>query len=573
MRMTLAPSAVALLTVALLACGPSPRAADAPGRGAQQAPPVASAPRTLNMAVRYEVTDLAPKRVAGGPSQYSKRSFNAALALVDGAGVVRRYVVESLPQLNTDTWRVFPDGRMETTYTLKPNLTWHDGRPLTADDFVFAYQVYVAPGLGAFTSRPQDQMEEVLAPDPRTILIRWRSLYGDAGALMTEELDALPRHILEAPFAAYQQDPSTMDTFLSHAYWSTQYVGLGPYKLDRWEPGSSVEGTAFDGHALGRPKIDRLRVHFIPDENTVVSNLIAGSVDLALDNSIRFEHAVEIKRQMGERSVALMRPGNRHWVIVQFRPEIMKTPALADLRVRRALAHAVDREPINEALFEGQGLITDHWVPRQASYWNDVERAVTRYPFDARRAEQLMNEAGFTKRDGFFASAAGERFRPDFLADGSPLFVREMELIQDTWARIGIDMDPKVLPAVAARLNESRTTFSDMYATTTGVREAQLDIFSTAQVANAQRNWAGNNRGGWTHPDFERWWGLYNTTLERPQRDQQVIEMMKVVTDQLPGIMLYFNILPIAHASALSGPEIGATETLPNWNMHTFEMR
>lgn len=67
--------------------------------------------------------------------------------------------------------------------------------------------------------------------------------------------------------------------------------------------------------------------------------------------------------------------------------------------------------------------------------------------------------------------------------------------------------------------------------------------------------------------------GAYNTTLERPQRNQQVIEMMKVVTDQLPGIMLYFNILPIAHASALSGPEIGATETLPNWNMHAFEMR
>jgi len=564
------PALVLLLTIALAGCAPPPRA-DQSGQPSQASSQGAS--RTLTMGVRYEVADLSPKRVAGGPSQYTKRSFNAALAVVDGAGAVRPYVAESLPQLNSDSWKVFADGRMETTYRLRPNLTWHDGQPLAADDFVFAYQVYTAPGLGAFTSRPQDQMEEVLAPDPRTLVIRWRSLYGDAGALMTEELDALPRHVLDASFVAYQQDPSTMDTFLSHPYWSTQYVGLGPYKLERWEPGSSVDGSAFDGHALGRPKIDRLSVRFIPDENTMMTNVIAGSVDLALDNSIRFEHAVEIKRQMGDRGVALMRPGNRHWVIIQFRPEILKTPALTDLRVRRALAHAIDREAINEALFEGQGLMSEHWTPRQASYWNDVERAVTRYPFDARRVEQLMAEAGFTKRDGFFASAAGERFRPEFLADGSPLFVREMEVIQDTWARLGIDMDPKVLAAVAARQNESRTTFADMYATTTGTREVQLDIFSAAQIASAQRNWAGNNRGGWSHPDFERWWGLYNSTLERSQRDQQVIDMMKVVTDQLPGLFLYFNILPIAHTVALRGPEIGATETLPNWNMHEFEMR
>lgn len=567
-------SAFILLAIGLVACAPSQRGGEEPGQSAQQAPS-AVGPKTVTMVVRYEVTDLAAKRLAGAPSDSTKRLFNATLALIDGAGAVRPYVAESLPQINTDSWKLLPTGGMETTYRLKPNLTWHDGHPLTADDFVFAYQVYTTPGLGAFTSRPQDQMEEVRAQDARTLLIRWRTLYGDAGSLINQDLDPLPRHILEAPLLAYQQDPATMDTFLGHPFWTLHYVGLGPYKLERWEPGTLIEGSAFDGHALGRPKLDRFISRPVPDENTAMTNLLGGSADIGLDNALRFEHAIELKRQWdpGQRGIALMDAGTRHWIFVQFRPELLKTQPLLDVRVRRALAHVIDRAPINEALFEGQGFMSEQWIPPKAPYFNDAERAATKYPYDPRRAEQLLNEAGLTKDStGFFASA-GERFKPAFLIDGSPLFEREASLIQDTWARAGIDMDPKILSAVESRQNSSRTTFPDMYASSTGIREPSLDVFAASQIASAARNWAGNNRGGWSNPDFERLWGAYNTTLDRSERNQQIVEMMKIVTDQLPGLMLYFNIRPTAHVAALKGPEIGIPETLFIWNVHEWEMK
>src|SRR5436309_15615309 len=114
------------LTLGLAACAPAPRAGEQPVPGGQPAAP-SSGPKTVTMVVRYEVTDLAAKRLAGAPSDSTKRAFNATLALVDGTGAVRPYLAESLPQANTDTWRVQPDGHMETTYRLKPNLTWHDG--------------------------------------------------------------------------------------------------------------------------------------------------------------------------------------------------------------------------------------------------------------------------------------------------------------------------------------------------------------------------------------------------------------------------------------------------------------
>ena len=128
-------------------------------------PAASAAQRTLNMSLRTEVTDLMPKIPGNSNPSLTERIFNAAVAIIDGKGTPRPYLVEALPQLNTDDWRVSPDGRMQVTYRLRPNLTWHDGQPLTSSDFVFAYRVYTIPGLGMFAPTPQNLMERVEALD------------------------------------------------------------------------------------------------------------------------------------------------------------------------------------------------------------------------------------------------------------------------------------------------------------------------------------------------------------------------------------------------------------------------
>src|SRR5262249_38139043 len=139
---------------------------------------------TLVMIIRDEPGTLTPKLRVGTTLTDAKRLFNAGLAINDELQTPHAYLAEALPQLNTDTWRVTSDGHMETTYTLRPNLTWHDGVPLTADDFVFAWQVYTNPGdLPLVTLTPQNQIEDVVALDERTVRIRWRQPYPDAGTL------------------------------------------------------------------------------------------------------------------------------------------------------------------------------------------------------------------------------------------------------------------------------------------------------------------------------------------------------------------------------------------------------
>jgi ABC-type transport system substrate-binding protein len=227
----------------LAACAPAaaPRPQSAGGGESDGRP--AAAPRTLVMAVNTEVGTLSPKMLGPTNPERTTRIFSAGLSLVDAKGEVRPYIAEALPQLNTDTWRVSPDGRMETTWKLRPGLTWHDGTPLTAEDFAFAYRVYTSP-LGVFSAKPQDLMTEVTSRDPSTLVIAWSRTYPDAAQLTSTEFGPLPRHLLESGFATYEQDPNTRDQFLAHRYWTTEFVGNGPFRLTSWEAGAHMEGWA-----------------------------------------------------------------------------------------------------------------------------------------------------------------------------------------------------------------------------------------------------------------------------------------------------------------------------------------
>src|SRR5262245_12845611 len=131
---------ITLLFVAVVLASACAQTASAPSASpGSQAQPAAPPPsRTLEMAIQVEPGGVASRALIerGVALHTTKRAFNADLVLLDDREAPHPYLAEALPQLNTDSWRVFPDGRMETTYRLRPNLTWHDGTPLTTEDYV-----------------------------------------------------------------------------------------------------------------------------------------------------------------------------------------------------------------------------------------------------------------------------------------------------------------------------------------------------------------------------------------------------------------------------------------------------
>ncbi len=549
-----------------LACTARPPAANESGQPALQ--PAADPQRTLVVAIRVEPNTLTyrPLQAGGGVTLEATRGlFNAHLAAFDADGEPRPGLAEALPALNTDSWRVLPDQRMETTYRLRSDLTWHDGAPLTADDFRFAWRVYMTPEFGLAGLLPQSLMEDVLAVDDRTVVIRWRQPYLDAGTL-GDIFPALPRHILGAALV-----PGGAEAFAAHPYWTAEYVGLGPYRVDRWEPGAFIEASAFPGYVFGRPRIARLRLLFIGDPNTVLANMLSGAVDLTFDDAIRFQQGAILRREWaGEAGVVFSYPQQVRYTEVQLKPDLLRTRALVDVRVRKALAHTIDKRALIDTLLDGLGQPADTILSPKVSYFATLDSAVAKYPFDPRRAEQLLAEAGFARGgDGFFA-AGGESLAPELRVRASTHNETEMAIMVDGWRKAGIAATAYVVPQAQSQDRVVLATFPSLATTSRPAGEDQLLNLSTASIPTAENRWSGTNRGGWSNAEYDRLADAFAATLDRNERNRQVITMMRLFTEDAAGLFLYYNEQVVAHAAALRGPRPIAPASILTWNVHEW---
>jgi peptide/nickel transport system substrate-binding protein len=516
---------------------------------------------------------LHPFTQPGQATYLIKRVFNAQLSYLDNEARAYPYLADALPQLGTDTWRVFPDGRMETTWKLKQGPTWHDGTPLSAEDFLFAWRVYMVPELGHSQTPPFDAIESVSAPDERSLVITWRRLYPNAATLYehNREYPALPRHLLEASF---QQNPP--DAFLNLPYWTQEYVGLGPYRLERWEPGQFIETSAFQGHVLGRPKISRVRLVFIADDNTVLANLLAGEIQLTADAAARLSQVPLLKQDYipsGAGAVHL-HVNQFRGVYIQFRPEFLEQAALRDARVRAALFHALDRQAINDSVYGGEAIHGDFLIAPLTEAGRAADRATLKYPLDPRRSEELMAEAGYTRGpDGVYASPSAGRFSVQLTTQAASDNNAEIAILADGWQRAGFGVEQRLLSGVAARQPDSLATFPGVLINSTSASVGLINDFRSTNIPTRENRWNGSNRGGWSHAGYTALAEAFATTLENGQRMEQVAQIARTFSEELPTLTLFYRSIVFAHTSALTGLTNVPAESTVAWNMHEWALR
>ncbi len=559
--------------VALTACV---SVAEAPAAGQRTGSSDSASPkeeRTLRMVTRAEPASIAgtiliPTGITTGTQ---RRLFNAGLVLKDGDGKYRPYLAETAPQLNTDSWRVLPDGRMETTYRLRPGLVWQDGTPLSAQDFAFAWRVYSSPQFGVSRSLPHSAMQDIVVNDDRTLVIRWRDIYFEAGNLESTDFAPLPRHVLEAPFA---QDVTTFDSL---PFWTTEYVGAGPYRLDRWEPGAFIEARAFTQHVLGAPNIDRLRITWNSDFNANLASLLATEADLPIDDSIRVEQGLTLDRDWTTRGAGSVRyrPQLPRFIQVQHRAEYADPPAVRDVRVRQALTHAIDKASINETLFEGKGLTSDSLIYPTVDYFAAVDRAAAKYPFDLRRSDQLLSEAGFSRdTEGSYTDARAARVNLELRNIQSAQNDAERSIIADGWRRAGFQLTEDVFTPSQTRNGELLGTFRSLSITSAAADTTGLNVedYTCARASRPETRWFGQNRGGWCNTDYDYVMGRLTLALDPKERGELVAEAIGALTSDLGIIPLHFNPGVVAVPAQLQGPNVKVPDADLSWNVHEWRL-
>jgi peptide/nickel transport system substrate-binding protein len=350
-RRSLALAALAVLAAATTA-GPGPAPAQTPKRGG-----------TLVLARQGEATNLDPHKV---PAFTSHRVFELVYATLTRLGPD----LSVQPDL-AESWTVSPDGR-QVTFRLRP-ARFHDGQPLTSADVKFTLERILNPDTKAVARAFFADMERVEAPDPRTVVV---ALKTPSVALLTYLAHPNASIVSQKVTLAAGGDLSRRE----HA------VGSGPFRLVEWQPDSFMRFEAFrDFHERGQPYLDGVRINVVPDEAGVVAALRTRAADLAL---------------IGDARVARTLAGEGH-LTVSAKPSLAyhllflntRRPPLDNLKVRQAIALAIDRQQIIDTVALGSGDPTGPLPPSLAFY----ALPVAEYPLyrrDPARARQLLQEAG-----------------------------------------------------------------------------------------------------------------------------------------------------------------------------------
>jgi peptide/nickel transport system substrate-binding protein len=553
----------AIVALAFVACAPPAEqlagSADArqPARGKQVTAAIISDLPSMSSKVTRAIESTS---VPGGTE--IERLLNSSLTITDEQNRRLSVLAANFPTIENGLWKLLPDGRMETTWQLRENARWQDGTRLTAADLVFTAQVERDKELVVFRDVAYDSVESVEAPDDRTLTVKWTKPYIDADAMFSLPL---PKHLLEE---AYNE---RKDGFLSLPYWFEQYVGTGPYRLKDWQRSVQLTLSAYDDYPLGRAKIDEITIKFIIDPATALANVMAGTVELILGRSLSTEQAVAMRDQWtGGRAVIDAS------AYVQVMPQFLDpSPAvISDVRFRKALMYALDRQTLADTLQYGLVPAADSFLPPIAPEYPYVESQITKYSYDPRQAAQLLQELGYAKaaegsmRDPLSNQKLGVEIRT---LDGYDVHFKVIYPLKEQWEQAGVSTDVVVVPRQRQADREYAATFPGflMYRQPTSFNSIKNLKSSLAPVA--ANGFVGGNYARYTSKDLDGLVDQAYATIPYSDRMNVLGQIVHLVTDSLIWMPTIFDTSPVLIGNRLVNAGSGRN-TIQTWNAYQWEL-
>jgi peptide/nickel transport system substrate-binding protein len=369
-------------------------------------------------------------------------------------------------------------------------------------------------------------------------------------------------------------ESSSAEAFMADAFWSSpDYVGTGPYRLMRWDAGTQLVFQAFDQYVLGRPKIDEVIFRIIGDPNTVVANLLSGETHVAVNIALGQQAGATVRDQWaasGEGTVLAV-PTRFRFIDIQLKPEDVGQPALLDVRVRRALNHGLDRATLTEIATAGMANVTDIFLAPTDQLFDRANQSVAKYPYDLNRAMALLQEAGWTRQGETLVNASGQPFTLDIFSSEGPDNETEQAIVAADYRKLGMQVTETVYPRSRSRDREFRSKFPGLNPTALVIEVPETMVFGLGESCPRAPRYAGNNRGCWSNPEFDRLYRVATTALDRAERGNAIVQALKIVTEDAGKIPLSYRADALAYRKGLTGPGPRWPGYGDVWNIHEWQ--
>lgn len=430
-----------------------------------------------------------------------------------------------------------PEGEpgLAIDYTIQPEAEWGDGTPVTTKDVLFTWQIGRDESAGINNQELYRRMEKVEAADDKRFTIYWNKRTCDAEAI--NDFEIVPAH-LDGPTAA---DPAQYRT--RNAYdTDTTNPGLyfGPYRIARVQPGASVTLERNPSWWGQPPHFDTITVRTIENTAALEANLLSGEIDyIAGEDGVSIDQALSFEKRHGTDYDVVFKPG----LFYEHIDLMLDNPILADVRVRRALLHAINRQAISERLFEGRQPVADTSVnPLDAVHVEDVAK----YPYDPARARELLDAAGWSDiRGGMRHNADGDLLRIEIMTTAGNR-VRELvqQVIQANLGEVGIDLrirnqPPRVL--FGQTLQKREFPAMAMFAWFSSPENVPRTTLHSTMIPSEANGWSGQNYTGYARAEMDDAIDRVEVECAQADQDRHWRTIQALYAEDLPALPLYFR--------------------------------
>src|SRR5438477_9625551 len=514
-------------------------------------------------------TLLNPHFAVGTKDQDGSRFFYEPLAGWDANGNLKPCLAESIPGREDGT--LAADGK-SVTWKLKKGVTWHDGKPFTADDVVFNWQYASDPAAAATTSatykdvkveKVDDYTFKVLfeAPTPFWAL----AFVGTQGMI-------IPKHL----FADYTGAKSR------EAPANLKPVGTGPYKFKDFKPGDMVMGEINPNyHMPNRPYFDSFEMKGGGDAVSAARAVLqTGEFDFAWNMQVEDEILQRLEKS-GKGKVSISPGGNIEHIQLNTTDPWTETdgersrlgtkhPTLSDPAVRQALSVLVDKDSVEKYIYGRTGNATANFVNNPEKFRSKN----TKYEFNVDKANDILEKAGWKKGGDGIREKDGKKLKFVYQTSINQPRQKTQAIVKQACQKAGIDIEVKAVTASVfcssdvANPDTYTKFYCDLQMYNNGPQQPDpavfLRQFLSSELATKANKWQGRNVTRWQNKDYDDTYKAAEVELDPVKRAALMIKLNELaVSNQV--------VIPIVARPGVAGIKHKLVAELTGWDNNTWD--
>lgn len=469
-------------------------------------------PNTLVMLIESSPSNLDPRIGTDGQSERIDELLFDSLVRKDEHFNIQPWLAERWEIADPQTY----------IFHIRHGVVFHDGRPLTAKDVKWTLDSIRDGTVTTLKSGSFALVKNVETPDAYTVVVHLKE--PDAPLMWNLTDGALGI----VPYGAGKD-------------FSRNLIGSGPFRFVSFDPDSQVTVERNDNYWANRPKVERVRFAIVPDATTRALELRKGSAQVSASNSFPLDMVRALRRDHG---LEVQQEPGTNLVYLAFN---LRDPILKDVRVRQALAYAIDREPMLHYLFADAGRLADSVLPPEQWAYNGN---VAHYSYDPEKANALLDAAGYHRGQD------GVRFHLTMKTSTDETSRLLAVVMQQQLRKAGIALDIRSFEFTTFYADIVKGSFQLYSLRWLGYANEDPDIFEyafyTASFAPKRAN-----RSYYSNPRVDQLIEEGRRTLDQDKRKQIYAEVQRILADDLPYIDFWYLDNVTVHSKQLRIPPVG----------------